>query len=89
MDWFGTGLFNELKHQLKNNWKLFLIASLTLGLAPFNPPHIVEKIYWLLGGSAFSGENAMQAQDWLDVFLHGTPWGFLLISIVLNLPKKK
>ena len=25
-----------MKNQLKQNWKLFLIASLTLGLAPFN-----------------------------------------------------
>lgn len=78
-----------MKHQLKNNWKLFLIASFTLGLAPFNPPHIVGKIHWLLGGNAFSGENAMQALDWLDVFLHGTPWALLLISTVLNLLKKK
>lgn len=70
--------------QLKNNWKLFLIASLTLGLAPFNPPHIWGKIQWLLGGNAFSGEDAMQGQDWFDFLLHGTPWVLLLISIFLN-----
>ena len=75
--------------QLKNNWKLFLIASLTLGLAPFNPPHILGKINWILGGNAFTGENAMQSQDWFDVFLHGTPWLLLLISMILNLTKKK
>jgi hypothetical protein len=78
-----------MKQQLKSNWKLFLLASVTLGLAPFNPPHIVGKIHWLLGGNAFTGENAMQSQDWLDVFLHGTPWVLLLISVLLNLPKKK
>jgi hypothetical protein len=70
---------------LKNNWKLFLIASLTLGLAPFNPPHIWGKIQWFLGGSAFSRENAMQYQDWFDVLMHGTPWFLLLISILLHL----
>ncbi len=65
------------------------MASLTLGLAPFNPPHIWGKIQWILGGNAFSGKDAMQAQDWFDVVLHGTPWVFLIISLVLNLIKKK
>lgn len=72
-------------NKIKQNWKLFLIASLTLGLAPFNPPHIVGKLRWIAGGNAFSGENAMQFQDVFDVFLHGTPWVLLLISIALNL----
>jgi hypothetical protein len=61
------------------------MASLTLGLAPFNPPHILGKLQWILGGKAFSGKDAMQAQDWLDVLLHGSPWILLLISIVLHL----
>lgn len=78
-----------MKNQLKNNWKLFLIASLTLGLAPFNPPHIWGKIQWILGGNAFSGKDAMQAQDWFDVVLHGTPWILLIISLVLNGTKNK
>jgi hypothetical protein len=33
-----------MKQQIKNNWKFFLLASVTLGLAPFNPPHIIGKI---------------------------------------------
>ncbi|MCG1036206.1 hypothetical protein [Polaribacter sargassicola] len=70
---------------LKKNWKIFLFASLTLGLAPFNPPHIVGKINWILGGNAFSAENGMKTDDWFDVFVHGSPWLLLLISIVLNL----
>jgi hypothetical protein len=74
-----------LKKALKHHWKLFLMASLTLGLAPFNPPHILGKLQWILGGKAFSGKDAMQAQDWLDVLLHGSPWILLLISIVLHL----
>ncbi|WP_158839150.1 hypothetical protein [Polaribacter sp. L3A8] len=73
-----------MRNQLKKNWKLFLMASLTLGLAPFNPPHILGKIQWILGGGAFSGELAMKAKDWFDVLLHGSPWILLLISIVLN-----
>lgn len=71
--------------QIKENWKLFLLASLTLGLAPFNPPHIVGKIEWLLGGSAFVGKNAMQAKDWFDVAMHGAPWLLLFISVLLNI----
>ena len=74
-----------MKNQLKNNWKLFLIASLTLGLAPFNPPHILGKIQWILGGNAFSAENGMKSQDWFDVLLHSLPWVLLLISILLNI----
>jgi hypothetical protein len=74
-----------MKNQLKNNWKLFLIASLTLGLAPFNPPHILGKVQWVLGGNAFSAENGMQSQDWFDLLLHGAPWVLLLISILLNI----
>ncbi len=74
-----------MKNQLKKNWKLFLIASLTLGLAPFNPPHLVGKLKWILGGNAFSTENGMQLEDWFDVLLHGLPWVLLLISILLNL----
>ncbi|MDD7914950.1 hypothetical protein [Polaribacter ponticola] len=74
-----------MKNQLKNNWKLFLIASLTLGLAPFNPPHIFGKIKWIIGGNAFSTENGMNSGDCFDVLLHGSPWFLLLISILINL----
>lgn len=75
---------------LQKNWKLFLLASLTLGLAPFNPPHIVGKIKWILGGNAFSGPDAMQAMDYFDVVLHGSPWILLLFSLVaLTIQKVK
>ena len=75
--------------QLKQNWKSFLLISLTLGLAPFNPPHIVGKLKWLFGGNAFSGENAMKFMDYFDVLLHGTPWILLLISSLMFLKKKE
>ncbi|MFT4575289.1 MAG: hypothetical protein ACI9SI_000191 [Polaribacter sp.] len=75
--------------KLQKNWNLFLLASLTLGLAPFNPPHIWGKIQWILGGNAFSGENVMQPMDWFDVFLHGSPWVLLLISSILVVISKK
>jgi hypothetical protein len=79
-----------MKNTLQKNWKLFLLASLTLGLAPFNPPHIWGKFQWIFGGNAFSGENAMKLQDWFDVLLHGSPWILLLTSLILiGFSKKK
>ncbi|UTD15356.1 hypothetical protein HER15_07710 [Tenacibaculum mesophilum] len=77
-----------MKEKLRKNWKLFLIASLTLGLAPFRPPHIVGKLQWIAGGNAFSGEHAMQFMDWFDVFLHGTPWLLLIVSTLLHVFRK-
>lgn len=74
-----------MKEALKTNWKLFGIASLTLGLAPFTPePHIWGKLTWILGGA-----NGMQAMDWFDFLMHGAPWFLLIISGVLNLVDRK
>ena len=57
------------------------ILSLTLGLAPFVPePHIIGKVKWLLGGAV-----GMQAMDWFDLFLHGTPWLILFILVIYGL----
>ena len=55
--------------------KLLALLCLTLGLAPFNPPHIIGKIEWLLGGA-----KGMTGMDWFDLFLHGTPWIFLILK---------
>ncbi len=66
------------------DWKLWLVISLTLGLAPFTPePHLFGKIRWIAGGA-----KGMQFMDYFDVILHGFPWVFLLISIALNIIKK-
>lgn len=54
-----------------------LALSLTLGLAPFAPePHIIGKIRWVLGGA-----NGMQAMDYFDLILHGTPWVLLMVAV--------
>lgn len=53
-----------------------LIASLTLGLAPFLPePHIVGKLRWVAGGA-----EGMGGADWFDLALHGAPWVWLIIA---------
>ena len=79
----------EKQIPLYKNTKLWLLASLTLGLAPFFPePHIWGKLKWIVGGGAFSGDHPMQFMDWFDVLLHGSPWVMLLISGGLSFKKK-
>lgn len=73
---------------IHKNIKLWLLASVTLGLAPFIPePHIWGKLKWIAKGGAFSGEHPMQFMDWFDVVLHGSPWVILLISIIYSVKK--
>jgi hypothetical protein len=62
----------------KSNIIVALIASLTLGLAPFFPePHLFGKIKWVLGGA-----EGMQPMDWFDLVLHGAPWVWLIIEAI-------
>lgn len=61
-----------------NNIVLALVASLTLGLAPFTPePHLFGKIKWVLGGA-----KGMEAMDWFDLVMHGAPWIWLMFEII-------
>lgn len=50
------------------DWGLLIMASLTLGLAPFTPPHIVEKLQMLAAGTL------KKPIDIFDLVLHATPW---------------
>lgn len=60
---------------------LWLLASLTLGLAPYSPePHVVGKLRWVLGGAA-----GMSVIDWLDLLLHLTPWLLLLYAVLVRI----
>jgi rhodanese-related sulfurtransferase len=48
-----------------------VLASLTLGLAPFFPqPHVVEKLGMLVSGD-------LASIDWFDLLMHGAPWLWL------------
>lgn len=61
-----------------------IIASLTLGLAPFFPePHIWGKLKWLAGGAV-----GMQPLDFLDLIFHGAPWVYLIVSIIQRIIKR-
>jgi hypothetical protein len=71
--------------ELLNNTRMWAIASLTLGLAPFFPePHIIGKIRWIAGGA-----NGMGFMDWYDVVLHGTPWVLLIRAVIVQVTQKK
>ena len=72
-----------MKKSLLLNPLIWLLASLTFGLAPFSPePHVWEKIQWV-----FAGAHGMKPIDWFDLVLHGTPWIMLLVSVVYKLKK--
>jgi len=61
-----------------------LIATLTLGLAPFYPePHLFGKIEWVLGDS-----KGMNLMDWFDLAFHGAPWIWLMITLVIVFKEK-
>jgi hypothetical protein len=59
-------------------WAVAIVLALTLGLAPFRPPHIVEKIQMLLRGTL------SRPIDWFDLFLHGAPWLLLILKVALS-----
>lgn len=67
-----------------NNISLWLMASLTLGLAPFVPePHLWGKLKWIAGGAV-----GMETMDWLDTLMHGAPWLLLITALILKLKQQ-
>ena len=55
---------------------MLVIAALTLGLAPFVPPHIIEKLQMLFAGTL------VKPVDIFDLLMHGTPWALLGAKLV-------
>jgi hypothetical protein len=64
-------------------WVILIFLCMTLGLAPFSPPHIVEKLSMLLNG------NLKRPIDWFDLFYHGLPWLLLVMKIIVFVSGKK
>lgn len=62
-------------------WGLLIIACLTIGLAPYNPPHLFEKLQMLIKG------RLVRPIDWFDLIMHGTPWLLLMLKALLSLKK--
>lgn len=61
-------------------WAVVIIVCLTLGLAPYRPPHVIEKLQMLFQG------RLVRPIDWFDLFLHGIPWVILILKLIY--PKK-
>ncbi|MFT4662315.1 MAG: hypothetical protein ACI8XB_002604 [Patiriisocius sp.] len=72
----------NVKRTLVKNTSVIWMACITLGLAPFNPPHIYQKILQI-SDNVFS----LDAMDWLDVAMHGSPWVLLAIAYILKVKK--
>ena len=72
-------MFNAFAEFLdKFTWIILVILCLTLGLAPFFPPHLFEKIKMLLEG------QLVRPIDWFDLVMHATPWVFLIIKLLMT-----
>jgi hypothetical protein len=55
-------------------WFVVIVLCLTLGLAPFTPPHLWEKLQMLSQG------RLTRAIDWFDLLLHAFPWILLILK---------
>ncbi len=55
-------------------WSLIILACVTVGLAPYRPPHIWEKLQMLLAG------RLVRPLDWFDFMLHSIPWALLVMK---------
>jgi hypothetical protein len=65
----------------KQPWSLIIVLCLTLGLAPFNPPHLWQKLQML------HRDELKKPLDWFDLFLHGSPWIVLILKVYLSLSR--
>ncbi len=52
-----------------------LIFCLTIGLAPFAPPHVWEKVQMLFAGTL------VEPIDIFDFLMHGAPWLVLIVKL--------
>ena len=55
-------------------WAIAVLLCLTIGLAPFTPPHLVEKLQMLAEG------RLVRPIDWFDLLLHAAPWALLALK---------
>ena len=62
-------------------WGVLIVLALTLGLAPFRPPHIVEKLQMLFHGTL------VKPIDWFDLFLQAAPWLLLVLKAAVSIQR--
>lgn len=63
-------------------WSLVVVLCLTLGLAPFTPPHVWEKLQMLSQG------RLTRPIDWFDLLMHGAPWLLLVAKALASVMGK-
>jgi hypothetical protein len=68
-----------LKSLVALPWPAVIFLCLTLGLAPYAPPHLLEKLQLLARG------QLRRPIDWFDLLLHGAPWLLALAKGLLEL----
>lgn len=56
-------------------WIYVILFCLTLGLAPYKPPHIIEKLTMLVQG------RLVRPIDWFDLVFHSIPWLLLVAKV--------
>ena len=64
------------------SWPVVILLCLTLGLAPFQPPHILEKLQMLMKG------RLVRVIDWFDLLLHAAPWVLLVLKGIVALKNR-
>jgi hypothetical protein len=68
-----------IQRLLELPWPAVIFLCLTLGLAPYAPPHLLEKLQLLARG------QLRRPIDWFDLLLHGAPWLLALAKGLLAL----
>ena len=64
-------------------WSLVIVGCLTLGLAPFFPPHIAEKLAML------ARSELVRPIDWFDLLYHSIPWMLLAAKIAASIMQRR
>ncbi len=64
---------------LNIHWGIVFILCISIGLAPFTPPHIWEKLNMLVKGTL------KKPIDWFDFLFHSLPWIILIAKSVLTI----
>jgi len=70
-----------LKVLLDLPWPAVIFLCLSLGLAPYAPPHLFEKLQLLARG------QLRRPIDWFDLFFHAAPWLLAIAKGLLLLRK--
>ncbi|TFH41626.1 MAG: RND transporter [Chrysiogenales bacterium] len=70
-----------MKYMDQVSWSFIIFACLTLGLAPYYPPHIYEK------SILFARGELSRAIDWFDLVLHALPWVVLIVKSIHEIKK--